>query len=85
MQALANINGCNIDINAPLNAPIFEPMTVVSNPSSTPNTTSVALDQRSWTMAERIGGKISIDLANGSSANNSGRGSRSSGLQATIV
>jgi hypothetical protein len=30
---------------------------------------------------EQIGGKISVDLANGSSANNSGRGSRSSGLQ----
>ncbi|CAK5079689.1 unnamed protein product [Meloidogyne enterolobii] len=34
-----------------------------------------------WRTAERIGGKISADLANESSANNSGRGSRSSGLQ----
>lgn len=34
-----------------------------------------------WTTPERIGGKISAALANESSANNSGRGSRSSGLQ----
>ncbi|KAF7633992.1 hypothetical protein Mgra_00006620 [Meloidogyne graminicola] len=34
-----------------------------------------------WRTAERIGGKISADLANESSNNNSGRGSRSSGLQ----
>ncbi|KAK0416611.1 hypothetical protein QR680_012590 [Steinernema hermaphroditum] len=37
--------------------------------------------QKTWTAAEKIGGKISIDLANGSSAGGSGRGSRSSGLQ----
>ncbi|TKR77481.1 hypothetical protein L596_018448 [Steinernema carpocapsae] len=36
---------------------------------------------KNWTAAEKIGGKISIDLANGSSAGGSGRGSRSSGLQ----
>ncbi|KAI1721567.1 adenylate and guanylate cyclase catalytic domain-containing protein [Ditylenchus destructor] len=41
---------------------------------------SVPPEPKSWTIAERIGGKISIDLANGSS-NNSGRGSRSSGMQ----
>lgn len=38
-------------------------------------------DRNAWSTLEQIGGKISIDLANGSSANNSGRGSRSSGLQ----
>ncbi|KAE9556006.1 hypothetical protein FO519_000752 [Halicephalobus sp. NKZ332] len=38
-------------------------------------------DRNAWNTLEQIGGKISVDLANGSSANNSGRGSRSSGLQ----
>uniref|UniRef100_A0AC34PUL0 Guanylate cyclase domain-containing protein n=1 Tax=Panagrolaimus sp. JU765 TaxID=591449 RepID=A0AC34PUL0_9BILA len=38
-------------------------------------------DRAAWSTIEQIGGKISMDLANGSSANNSGRGSRSSGLQ----
>lgn len=42
---------------------------------------SGAPEPKTWSIAERIGGKISIDLANGSSANNSGRGSRSSGMQ----
>uniref|UniRef100_A0A1I8AA44 adenylate cyclase n=1 Tax=Steinernema glaseri TaxID=37863 RepID=A0A1I8AA44_9BILA len=36
---------------------------------------------KTWSVAEKIGGKISMDLANGSSAGGSGRGSRSSGLQ----
>lgn len=38
-------------------------------------------ENKKWIIAEKIGGKISIDLANGSSCNNSGRGSRSSGMQ----
>lgn len=38
-------------------------------------------ERAAWGTLDQIGGKISIDLANGSSANNSGRGSRSSGLQ----
>ena len=38
-----------------------------------------------WHTSERIGGKISVELAHESSANNSGgRGSRSSGLQVNI-
>lgn len=35
--------------------------------------------------AERIGGKISRDLVNGSSSCNSARGSKSSGLQVNII
>uniref|UniRef100_A0AC34F731 Guanylate cyclase domain-containing protein n=1 Tax=Panagrolaimus sp. ES5 TaxID=591445 RepID=A0AC34F731_9BILA len=48
-------------------------------PDMTPVT--MAPDRGTWHHVEQIGGKISVDLANGSSANNSGRGSRSSGLQ----
>uniref|UniRef100_A0A7E4V052 adenylate cyclase n=1 Tax=Panagrellus redivivus TaxID=6233 RepID=A0A7E4V052_PANRE len=39
----------------------------------------IGIDRAAW--VDNIGGKISADLANGSSTNNSGRGSRSSGLQ----
>lgn len=37
-------------------------------------------DAKEWSDAERIGGPISMELAQNSSANNSGKGSRSSGL-----
>uniref|UniRef100_A0A914DFV2 adenylate cyclase n=1 Tax=Acrobeloides nanus TaxID=290746 RepID=A0A914DFV2_9BILA len=52
------------------------------NTNSTINSGPVSnVEQKGWQNAERIGGKISMELANGSSANNSARGSRSSGLQ----
>lgn len=83
MQALANVNSCNNSPNGLLTTPIYnrEPTTITSTLSSTFNGNCMTINQHSWTMAERIGGKISIDLANDSSANNSGRGSKSSGLQ----
>jgi hypothetical protein len=41
----------------------------------------VGPDQKCWSIAEKIGGRISMDLANGGSPAGSGRGSRSSGMQ----
>jgi adenylate cyclase 9 len=70
LQALTNnYSGNNSVAAATPPAPVMTPVT------------TMATDRGTWHHVEQIGGKISVDLANGSSANNSGRGSRSSGLQ----
>jgi len=55
--------------------------TSIGTNASSVGGTVVGPDQKCWSMAEKIGGRISMDLANGGSPAGSGRGSRSSGMQ----
>lgn len=74
MQALAPTNGIT---------PLSSSTSKAIKPA--PQSMIILPENKNWTIAERIGGKISIDLANGSSCNNSGKGSRSSGMQVIFI
>lgn len=56
-------------------------VTTTTGGTITTGAPAASASQKMWQTAEQIGGKISMELANGSSANNSAKGSRSSGMQ----
>lgn len=84
LQMLAHTDGVLPPANTPANELASTPEVGYNNhvdDVENNNGKKAAASTADWHTSERIGGKISAELANESSANNSGRGSRSSGLQ----
>jgi hypothetical protein len=92
LQMLAHGDGVLPPTNSPVNEMNNEEMETIKNAFAIAEAARAKLPRQQtvgstidWHTSERIGGKISAELANESSANNSGRGSRSSGLQVYLL
>ncbi|KAL3097460.1 hypothetical protein niasHS_003908 [Heterodera schachtii] len=90
LQMLTHGDGALPPSNSPLNesfAVVDSSVALFKPLESAATVTQNSVDEKqqptttNWTTPERIGGKISAQLANESSTNNSAKGSRSSGLQ----
>jgi hypothetical protein len=84
MQGLADKEAANVDDTSNQEAPVLDATSNNSQQVESKQADSNVADRatsESWTTPEKIGGPISVELAQNSSANNSAKGSRSSGLQ----